>query len=198
MMFEEDYLNFFKELAANNHKDWFDANRKRYEKSVKKPFQLFVKELIEAAKQVDQEIEIEPKDAIFRINRDIRFSKDKTPYKTHMAAIVSPGGRKNREVPGIYVHSSPEDFRLYSGLYEISRNNLEDLRYYIAGNQEEFNSIISNPEFVKTFGEIQGEKAKRIPAELKEAAEKQPLIYKQITLFFHCITGGNHTQRRPA
>ena len=71
--FTQDFLDFFKELAANNHKDWFDENRKRYHKSVKDPFYKFLEDAIAEIQKVDPTIQIEPKDAAFRINRDIRF-----------------------------------------------------------------------------------------------------------------------------
>ena len=95
--FDTDYLEFFKELAGNNHKEWFDIHRKRYEQSVKIPMQVFVKDLILALKRIDKEIQIEPKDAIFRINRDIRFSKDKSPYKLQSSAIISKYGKKDKK-----------------------------------------------------------------------------------------------------
>ena len=101
--FTQDYLDFFKELAANNHKEWFDENRKRYEKSVKDPFKKFVEALIAETHKFDPSVNIEAKDAIFRINRDIRFSKDKTPYKLDRSAIISSGGRKDHSIPGFYI-----------------------------------------------------------------------------------------------
>ncbi|HNR54889.1 MAG TPA: DUF2461 family protein, partial [Flavobacteriales bacterium] len=79
--FTNDFNDFFKDLAKNNNKEWFDANRKRYEASVKEPFTAFVAEAIKRIGKHDKAVRIEPKEAIFRINRDIRFSKDKTPYK---------------------------------------------------------------------------------------------------------------------
>ena len=94
--FTKDFIDFFKELAANNKKEWFDFNRKRYEKSVKQPFAEFVQEMIDRIRADDPKVDISTKDAIFRINRDVRFSKDKTPYKTHMAAIVSARGKKDK------------------------------------------------------------------------------------------------------
>ncbi|UTW61411.1 DUF2461 domain-containing protein [bacterium SCSIO 12741] len=183
-LFSPDYLQFFKELAANNHKGWFDENRKRYEKEVKKPFQQFIQALIDRVKEDDKEVEIEPKDAIFRINRDIRFSKDKTPYKLNMSGIVSPGGRKNKEAPGLYVEAGPEHFRIYGGVYMLDKNNLEDLRFHIAAQGRKFEQLINDKTFVSHYGEIRGEKAKRLPKELKEAAEKQPLIYNKNFYYF--------------
>ena len=101
--FTSDYLEFFKELAANNHKEWFDANRKRYETSVKEPFKAFTQHLIdELAKKEPVFKDLKASDCIFRINRDIRFSKDKTPYKTMCSAVISPNGKKSSSIHGIY------------------------------------------------------------------------------------------------
>ncbi|MCH9822881.1 MAG: DUF2461 domain-containing protein [Bacteroidetes bacterium] len=178
--FTKDYLEFFKELAANNHKNWFDENRKRYEKSVKQPFKQFVERLIAEVELLDPEQKgIEAKDCIFRINRDIRFSKDKTPYKLNNSAIVSPGGKKGKDVPGVYIELGPEKVRLFGGVHGLDKQNLEDFRYYLAANSTAFEKLIHQKDFLTTYGEILGAKAKRIPKDLKEAAEKQPLIYNK-------------------
>ena len=93
--FIPDFIEFFKELAANNNKDWFDINRKRYTDVIKEPFKKFVLDLIVEVGKVNPKIkDIEPKDCIFRINRDIRFSKDKTPYKMNVSALIAPGGKR--------------------------------------------------------------------------------------------------------
>ena len=97
--FSEDFLRFFKELAGNNNKEWFDLNRKRYFKEVKDPFHHFIEDLIAAVQKEDSNVNIAPKDAIFRINRDVRFSKDKTPYKLQVSAIISKGGKKDKVSP---------------------------------------------------------------------------------------------------
>lgn len=182
-MFNEDYLDFFKELAQFNNKDWFDENRKRYEKNVKNPFKNFITELLVEIQKIDPEIEVEAKDTIFRINRDIRFSKDKTPYKIQMSAILSPGGRKNKEVPGLYIQASPENFMIYGGVHQLGKDNLLELRNFIATRSQEFNSLISDNSFTSTFGEILGDKSKRIPTELKEAAVKNPIIFNKAFYF---------------
>lgn len=94
--FTKDFLDFFKELSANNHKDWFHENKKRYESSVKKPFAAFLNDFFEEIRKHDTEFKVEAKDCIARINRDIRFAKDKTPYNTHYTAFASRGGKKTR------------------------------------------------------------------------------------------------------
>ncbi|MDL5046489.1 DUF2461 family protein [Oscillatoria amoena NRMC-F 0135] len=82
--FDADYINFFDGLENNNTKEWFDTNKKIYENKVKKPFNAFIEELIAAYNALGYKIPMTAKDAIMRINRDIRFSNDKSPYKTHM------------------------------------------------------------------------------------------------------------------
>jgi len=186
-MFSEEYLVFFKELAQYNKKEWFDENRKRYERFVKNPFKDFVTNLLVEIKKIDSEIEIEAKDSIFRINRDIRFAKDKTPYKIQMSAILSPGGRKNKEVPGLYIQASPENFMIYGGVHQLGKDNLYELRNFVATRNEECEALISEKRFKSTFGEILGEKSKRIPTELKEAASKHPLIYNKAFYFVQTL-----------
>ena len=97
--FEKDFLTFFEELAGDNTKDWFDENRARYHRVIKDPRYVFVKDLIKAMEKDDPEINLEVKHAVFRINRDIRFAKDKTPYKTAVSAAVGRGGRKEAQYP---------------------------------------------------------------------------------------------------
>jgi len=168
------------ELAANNNKDWFDGNRKRYEDFVKKPFAEFVTKVIaEVAKTDSRYNDLTASECIFRINRDIRFSKDKTPYKLFMSAVIAPNGRKSDSVHGIYFELSPEAVRVFGGIYEIDKERLLLLREGIAENLDAFQKIISAKQFVDTFGEIKGEKNKILPAELKEVAGKQPLIYNK-------------------
>lgn len=177
--FTNDYLDFFKELAANNHKDWFDENRKRYHESIKKPFENFVDALINEAKKTDKEINIQAKDAVFRINRDVRFSNDKTPYKLNRSAIINPGGKKNKSTPGLYFEFSPEHVRVYTGAYQPDKFQLQSIREEIANNLTKFDKIINEKEFVKTYQEVRGEKNVRIPKEFKEASQKQPLIFNK-------------------
>lgn len=183
--FTPDFLQFFIELAPNNHKDWFDLNRKRYEKSVKEPFKDFVEHIIkEIAKNDPIFKDLQAKDCIFRINRDIRFSKDKTPYKMNVSAVVAPEGKKSKAVNGIYFEFGPEHVRFYGGIYEIDKDDLLTVREGIAHDMQGFQEAYSNPYFKKVFGTILGEKNKVIPKELKDAAEKEPLIFNKQWYFY--------------
>lgn len=185
VFFSADYLNFFIELAANNNKDWFDLNRKRYEQNVKKPFADFVQHLIDLLAAKDPTFkDLEAKDCIFRINRDIRFSKDKSPYKMMCSAVIAPEGKKSKAVNGVYIELGPEHMRVYGGVYEIDKEDLEIVRDTIAQDVLEFQKAYKNPIFVKTFGEILGERNKIIPTHLREAASIEPLIFNKQWYFY--------------
>lgn len=182
--FTNDFHNFFKGLRSNNDRDWFNANKKEYIKSVKEPFEEFVGHMIEHFKPLMPNLLITPKDAIFRIYRDTRFSKDKTPYKEHVSAIISPGGRKDMTATGVYVQMNDEELRLYSGMYMPEKAHLSEIRNHIAAQPEVFRKLYTEKNFVSKFVEIRGEKNKRLPKELTEAAEKEPLIYNKGFYYF--------------
>lgn len=174
--FTADFNQFFKDLAKNNNKEWFDANRKRYEASVKKPFESFVAEAIQRIAKHDKAVTLEPKEAIFRINRDIRFSKDKTPYKLEASAIISSAGRKDHSVPGIYFAFGPESVKFYGGCYMPDKEQLTRIREAIMRDGKGFRKAIDGKPFVMLFKEVQGEANKVLPAEYKAHAAKEPLI----------------------
>jgi uncharacterized protein (TIGR02453 family) len=183
--FTADFLEFFIELAPNNNKDWFDLNRKRYESSVREPFRHFVQHLIDTLALTQPEFKgLEAKDCVFRINRDIRFSKDKTPYKMNVSAIISPNGKKSQAVNGVYFELGPEHVRVYGGVYEIDKDDLLAVREGIAANLNGFKAAYTDKQFVRTFKTIIGEKNKIIPKELRDAAEVEPLIFNKQWYFY--------------
>ncbi len=174
--FTPAYLDFFKELSVNNHKAWFDEHRSRYENDVKKPFNRFIQDFIFRIHLVDPKVQIEPKDAIVRINRDIRFSKDKAPYKLHMGAIISPLGKRDKMYPGIYIELAADAIRFFGGCYFLDTKMLHAVRSLMAESPHEFREAYTEPSFVELFGTLQGEKNKRIPPEFAEAFRTEPLI----------------------
>ncbi|MBL4586762.1 MAG: DUF2461 domain-containing protein [Flavobacteriales bacterium] len=183
--FTEDYLNFFKDLAANNNRDWFQANKKRFEASVKDPFLAFVAEIIDRTTKIDKRFEADPKKAVYRIYRDVRFSKDKTPYKMNMSAVIAPGGRKEGiGIPGMYLEMGAEHFRFYCGLYAPEKEVLYQVRQYIIKHSAQLNKLVSDKVFVDKFGELRGDKNKMLPKEFKEAAQKQPFVFNKQFYFF--------------
>jgi uncharacterized protein (TIGR02453 family) len=174
--FSPAFVQFFKELSNNNSKEWFDANRKTYEQEVKKPFQSFVEEMISRIKKHELEIGIKAADAITRINKDIRFSKDKTPYNTHVAANISAFGKKDKSYPGFYFQLSPEKIAVYGGAYMLEPATLEKVRRHISQNLSSFRTAYEDKKFKEVFGSIEGEQQKRLPEEFKPVVAKEPLI----------------------
>ncbi len=174
--FTKEFTKFFEELKQNNNREWFTANKKRYEKHVKRPFEAFVSVLIVKMQEYDPQCTIQPKDAIFRIYRDIRFSKDKTPYKTNVSAVIGRGGRKEKTLVGMYVELSADHIRIYGGVYMPDKEQLYSIRQEILYNQKEFERLISDKTFVKYFGEVRGDKNIRLPPEFAEIQDEQPLI----------------------
>jgi uncharacterized protein (TIGR02453 family) len=192
--FTNEYHKFFTGLAKNNKKEWFDKNRKIYEQHVKEPFRAFVEEMIVRIHADNPDVLINASEAIFRINRDIRFSKDKTPYKTHLSAVISPGGKKAKDDPGFYFQLGADGIRIYSGIHLPDKDKLEKLRRVIANNLEDFARIINNKKFQSTFGDILGDKYKRIPPEFKDAHEKQPLLANKDFYVMANLDSGNITK----
>lgn len=177
--FTKDFLDFFKELSKNNHKEWFHANKKRYLSSVKEPFELFITDLIIEVQKYDKTLIAEPKRCIARINRDIRFAKDKTPYNTHYTGFVTHGGKKNKDIPGLFLRFGPEETGIMGGSYMPPKEQLQKIRRQISSNIPEFQKLISNKDFVSKFGSIKGEEHKRIPTEFRDAHTKEPLIARK-------------------
>ena len=177
--FEADILDFFAELELNNDRSWFEQNKKRYETSVKRPMEKLADAVISQMKVLDPAIQMAPKDALFRIYRDVRFSKDKRPYKTNAGLYVSSSGRDHHGRPGIYFHVDARQMGIASGFYQPEPSHVKALRTLIASQQEEFASLLNGIAFQTAFGAIAGEKGKILPAVLKQAAEKQPLIYNK-------------------
>ncbi len=173
---EKEYLNFFNELSENNNKLWFDENRKRYEKFVKKPFENLITDLIAELSNIDLKITMQAKDAMFRINRDIRFSNDKTPYKTQMSALISANGKKDNAYPGYYIQIGLEGIALAGGIYQADKDTIQKFRTYIANNVTEFQKLTNDKNFKKYFNSLQGEKSKLIPKDFKEIINKEPFL----------------------
>ncbi len=174
--FTVEFTNFFKSLAQNNNRDWFIEHKKTYENEIKKPFEAFVSHMLAQINEVDPSVQITAKDAILRINRDIRFSKDKTPYNLHRTAFLSAGGRKNKSIPGLFLRLSPEMVGIMAGAFQPSKEQLHQIRYTITKNPKKLDEIINNESFKEKFSSIKGEQNKRIPKEFQAAVESYPII----------------------
>ncbi len=166
--FSEEALNFFSKLKINkyNNKKWFDAHRYVYEDEIKLPMRSLLDTITPDLKKYDQRIVVSYK-SIFRINRDIRFKKDKTPYKSHYGASFTYDKIKTPEVPQFYFHISSDEFLFASGQYSTDTAMIKKMRNRICKEKDLFLSIINEKNFVKNFGQVNGDKLKKIPAEYK-------------------------------
>ncbi len=155
-------INFLNNLKENNNRDWFNDNKKEFVE-LKEQFEAFINQLIPKIQQLDGfSGSLSAKDCIFRIYRDVRFSKNKLPYKTHFGAYLAPGGRKS-PFAGYYVHIEPSGSFAGGGVYHPEPAILKEIRYEIMDRTDEFKDIISAREFKKVFPEIYGEKLKTSP-----------------------------------
>ena len=153
-MLEKSTLTFLAALKTNNNKPWFDANRKQYE-AAKKNFETLTTQVIQAVSVFDSSIaNLTAKQCTFRINRDVRFSKDKSPYKTNMAMHLSNGG-KNIMRAGYYFHAEPGGAFLAGGVWMPAAPELKKIRQEIDYNFPEFKKIISAKKFVETYSELE-------------------------------------------
>jgi uncharacterized protein (TIGR02453 family) len=154
-MLQPSTLKFIKDLKKNNNKPWFDTNRKKYEEA-KKDFVAFVDSLILSIAKFDPAVaSLKAKDCIFRINRDVRFSKDKSPYKTNMGAYINPGGKKVN-TPGYYFHCEPGGSFAAGGLYVPEPAVLAKVRQEIDYSFEEWKKIVNDKAFKKYFPKVDG------------------------------------------
>ena len=146
-------LKFLSGLKKNNNKDWFDKHRVQYE-AARIDFSNFIQLLIDELQQLDPTITgLSSRDCMFRINRDIRFSKDKRPYKSNFGASIKRGGRKSG-FAGYYFHCEPGQSFAGGGLWMPEAAQLKKLRQEIDYNWEEFQQIIKEKSFKKTFGDL--------------------------------------------
>jgi uncharacterized protein (TIGR02453 family) len=174
--FDKSYIQFFKSLEKNNNKDWFDQNRAVYENQIKKPFEIFTKDLAEAISAFDPEVSTDYKNAIFRINRDIRFAKDKSPYKLNRSCAISKYGKKDHATPGYYVEISAHKIGLAGGAWAPTTAHIASIRQEIAYNMKAFDTLVKDKKFINAFGDIKGERLVKAPKGFEEEALTQPLI----------------------
>lgn len=151
-MIEKNTLQFLTDLKKNNTKEWFDANRKRYE-SAKENVQNITGQLIKAIGLYDEDIaQLQVKECTFRINRDVRFSKNKAPYKSNISAIFSKGGKK-ADTAGFYVHIEPGGAFVAVGYWNPEAKKLASVRQEIDYNFADWKKILSGKKFKEHFTE---------------------------------------------
>lgn len=149
-------LKFLKQLSSNNNRDWFHEHKLDYELA-KTEFTSLVEEIISICSMFDPMLSgITAKDCMFRINKDIRFSKDKSPYKLHFSASINPEGKKSM-IPGYYIHIEPGKSFLACGTYMPEANFLSAIRQEIDYHADEFKLIINQKKFKTFFGSLSDE-----------------------------------------
>lgn len=168
-------IKFLKDLKKNNTKEWFDANRKTYE-NAKGDYTNLVAEIIKQFSPKDAGIaELQPKDCMFRINRDVRFSKDKSPYKTNMGAFFATGGKKS-PLAGYYFHLEPGSCFVGGGLWMPDAANVKKVRQEIDYSWEEFSGIIHSKKFKTLYGELDRSEGYALSREPKGYEKDNPAI----------------------
>jgi uncharacterized protein (TIGR02453 family) len=158
-------FQFLKDLKQNNDRDWFLANKPRFE-TAKKEFESFITELLGEISKFDPDISHHSaKDCIFRIYRDVRFSKDKSPYKTHFGAHISAAAKKSdiHSKAGYYIHIEPGASMLAGGAYLPQGPWIKAIRQEISYNADRLKQILDSKEFKQYFGSMEGEKLKKAP-----------------------------------
>ena len=182
-------LAFLKNLRKNNNRDWFKANKSDFEKA-KAEFEQFIDALILKIAKFDSSIaHHSAKDCVFRIYRDVRFSKDKSPYKTNFGAHIT-SARSKSEIhsrAGYYIHLEPGKTMLAGGAHLPKGDWLTGIREEIVENTAEFKKILRNKSFTQYFGEIEGEKLKNGPKNFpKDHPEIELLKYKSFLAKHDC------------
>ena len=152
-MLTKDSLQFLDDLKKNNNRDWFQDNKKRYE-IFKKDYHQLVSDFLDAMKPLDPSLELlEIKNCTFRINRDIRFSKDKSPYKAHLGVWMSTGA-KGANRAGYYVHIEKGASFIAGGFYSPEAEDLKKVRKEIAFFHDDLEAILADKNFKKEFGSL--------------------------------------------
>lgn len=183
MIMNKIVLEFLYNLKQNNNRDWFNEHKKQYE-TARQEVEKFVDFLLPNLKKIDPKIgTLTAKQALFRIYRDVRFSKDKSPYKTNFGAYISPGGKKSG-LAGYYIHFAPGESFIAGGSYGPGGEILKKIRSEIYYNLDEFKAILSKKAFKETFGELKGSKLVRPPQGFPAGFEGiDYLKFKDFTVF---------------
>ena len=164
--FSSDLVKFYEDLTANNDRTWFHANKQRYRDVVLYPMCDFISALAPMLEDIAPFYIADPRPnggSVFRIHRDVRFSKDKTPYKQHLACQFRHQAGKDAHAPGFYMHIDLNSVRFGGGLWQPPAPKLALIRAEIDKNPEKWQSILDDEEFTAEFGGISGDGLKRAP-----------------------------------
>ena len=157
--FPKDFFAFFRELKANNERPWFEANKPRFRESVQAPMSDFIAAMAPRLAKVSKEFVADPRPnggSMFRIHRDVRFSRDKRPYKEHAACQFRHRLGRDVHAPGFYVHVGPDEIFYGGGLWMPEPDALLKIRERIAAKPAVWKKIVGDKGFVTAFGGIEG------------------------------------------
>lgn len=161
-----DYFKFFNELKKNNNREWFNDNKARFRESVQEPLSSFVEAMAPRLKKISKHIVADPRlngGSVFRIYKDVRFSKDKTPYKTHGAVQFRHALGKDAHAPGFYVHLATDEVFYGGGVWHPPSPNLVKIREAIRDKTKTWTKATTGPAFAKRFGGVRGDQLTRPP-----------------------------------
>jgi uncharacterized protein (TIGR02453 family) len=161
--FSPDAIKFLRALKRNNRRDWFQPRKEKYEALIKAPMMEFVAALNEEFARFAPAYVTPPEKAVYRIYRDTRFSPDKTPYKTHIAAIFPRNSAVKREGAVFYLHFTEKELLAFGGVWGPDRDELMAYRTLLRDNHEEFAAILAGKSLRKLVGGLQGEQLSRMP-----------------------------------
>jgi len=162
--FTPETLRFLRGLKRNNRRDWFNARRDVYETHIRQPMTAIVERLAVDLRSFAPEFVASPKVSMFRIHRDTRFSADKRPYKTHIAAVFPARGLPRHEGPALYFHVSAEEIWIGGGLYAPPTPQLQAVREHVAADFKRLRTILESPAFKRTFGALEDtNRLQRVP-----------------------------------
>jgi uncharacterized protein (TIGR02453 family) len=178
MKISKDCLKFLNELSLNNNRDWFEAN-----KAIFKSHQSEVKAVLELVKEGLSETDTIEKLKIFRIYRDVRFSKDKTPYKDYFSGSLSRMGQSLRG--GYYIHLKPEDAFLAVGFWDPNKEDLFRIRKEIETDASDFHELLNNKSFKNIWGNFQGDTLKTAPKGFSKEHPEIDLLRRKNFVFIH-------------
>ena len=173
-------IDFLKKLAKNNNREWFTANKGLFDDANNDIIALTDNLIGRIAKFDPAVAGIDPKSCVFRIYRDIRFSKDKSPYKTNLGAFIAPGGRKAM-LPGYYFHVQPRTFFSAAGKHMPDSGELLKIRRAIATDPKGFFKVIRSKKFVDRFGDFHGDRLSKPPKGF--LADHEALEYLKLKSF---------------
>jgi uncharacterized protein (TIGR02453 family) len=161
--FTERTLKFLRALKRNNRREWFNAHKDEYEAYVRQPMIATVERLAVDFLGFAPELVANPKASVYRIYRDTRFSANKSPYKTHAAAVFPTRGLEKHEGAGLYFHVGSNEVWMGGGMYAPQTPQLVAVREHIASNLHRLRSIVESPAFTRQVGALEGEKLSRVP-----------------------------------